>query len=56
VAHKVYTCSIQAPFISKIGWLFQLHEHTDLPYLIKILEGLLHHQHPHGPKKINLVL
>jgi len=34
LGHNVYTHSIQAPFISKIGWLFHSHEHTDLhmPY------------------------
>jgi len=28
--HKVYSHSIQAPFISKISWLFQIHKHTNL--------------------------
>jgi len=39
--HKVYTHSIQAPFNSKIGWLFQTHKHTDLPHLTKVLQGIL---------------
>jgi len=41
--HKIYTHSIQAPFISKIGWLFQTHEHTDLCHLTEVLGGLLLH-------------
>jgi len=47
--HKVYTHSIQALFISTIGWLFQLHKHSDLSYLTKLLEGLLPCLHPDRP-------
>jgi len=49
LGHNVYTHSIQAPFISKIGWLFHSHEHTDLRHLTKILESILHHLNPTGP-------
>jgi len=49
MSHQVYTCSIQAPFISKIGWLFHSHEHTNLPCLTEILEGILCHLNPTGP-------
>jgi len=40
--HNVYTCSIQALFISKIGWLFHSHKHTDLCCLTELLEDILH--------------
>ena len=49
LSHKIYTCSIKAPFISKIGWLFHLHKHTDPQHLIEILEGILHWLNPNGP-------
>jgi len=49
LSHKVYTQSIQAPFNSKIGWLFHLHKHTDLLHLTEILEGILHWLNPNGP-------
>ncbi len=39
--HQVYTLSIQAPFISNIGWLFHSHKHTNLPCLANSLEGIL---------------
>ena len=42
LSHKIYTQSIQAPFLAMIGWLFQSHEHTYLPFLTELLEGLLH--------------
>jgi len=50
LSYKFYTHSIQLSFISMIGWLFQVHEHTDLPFLTKLLEGRLHHcLLPNGP-------
>jgi len=48
-SHSIYTQSIQAPFISKIGWLFHLHKHTDLHHLTELLEGLLHWINPNDP-------
>jgi len=41
LGHYVYTRSIQAPFLSKIGWLFHSHEHTDLRSLTEFLEKLV---------------
>jgi len=49
LSHKIYTCSIQVPFISSISWLFQLHKHTNLPFLSEFLEGLQYHLLPNGP-------
>ena len=49
LGHFVYIRSIQAPFISKIGWLFHSHEHTDLRRLTELLESILHHLNPDGP-------
>ncbi len=49
LSHKIYTWSIQAPFLATIGWVFQSHEHTDLVFLSEILEGLLGHLIPNGP-------
>jgi len=49
LSHKIYTWSIQAPFLTTIGWLFQSHEHTNLIFLSKILEGLLGCLFPKGP-------
>jgi len=49
LSHQVYNCSIQAPFISKIGWLVHSHEPTNLPCLTEILEGILCHLNPNGP-------
>ncbi len=48
-SHSIYTQSIQAPFISKIGWLFHLHKHTDLHCLTELLECLLHWINPNDP-------
>jgi len=47
--HKVYTHSIQAPYICNIYWMFQSYEHTDLPHFTELLEGLLCCLHPDGP-------
>jgi len=41
LGHNVYTRSIQAPFLSKIGWLFHSHEHTDLRCLKEFLESII---------------
>ena len=49
LGHNVYTRSIQAPFLSKIGWLFHSHEHTDLRRLKELLELLLLRLNPNGP-------
>jgi len=49
LGHNVYTHSIQAPFISKIGWLFHSHEHTNLHHLTELLESILHCLNPDGP-------
>ncbi len=49
LGHFVYTRSIQAPFISKIGWLFHSHEHTDLRQLTELLESILHCLNPDAP-------
>jgi len=49
LGHNVYTHSIQAPFISKIGWLFHSHEHMDLCCLTEFLETLVHRLNPDGP-------
>jgi len=49
LGHSIYTRSIQAPFISKIGWLFHSHEHTNLRHLTELLESILHHLNPDGP-------
>jgi len=49
LGHSVYTHSIQAPFISKIGWLFHSHEHTNLHCLTELLESILHCLNPDGP-------
>ncbi len=49
LGHFVYTHSIQAPFISKIGWLFHSHEHMDLRRLTELLESILHCLNPDGP-------
>jgi len=49
LGHNVYTRSIQTPFISKIGWLFHSHEHTDLRHLTELLEDILHRLNPSGP-------
>jgi len=42
IGHNVYTHSIQAPFLSKIGWLFHSHENMDLCCLTELLETILH--------------
>ncbi len=49
LGHSIYTRSIQTPFISKIGWLFLSHKHTDLCRLTELLESILHHLNPDGP-------
>jgi len=49
LGHNVYTHSIQAPFLSKIGWLFHSHEHTNLCHLMEFLEKLVHRLNPDGP-------
>jgi len=49
LGHSVYTHSIQAPFLSKIDWLFHSHEHTDLYHLKELLELLLLRLNPNGP-------
>jgi len=41
LGHNIYTHSIQAPFLSKIGWLFHSHEHMDLHHLTEFLETLV---------------
>ena len=49
LGHNVYNRSIQAPYISKIGWLFHSHEHTDLRRLTEVLESILRRLKPDGP-------
>jgi len=49
LGHNVYTRSIQAPFLSKIGWLFHSHEHTDLRRLKESLESIILQLHPKDP-------
>jgi len=49
LGHGIYTCSIQVPFISKLGWLFHSHEHTNLRHLTELLEPILHCLNPDGP-------
>jgi len=49
LGHNVYTHTIQAPFLSKIGWLFHSHKPTDLHYLMKFLETLVWRLNPAGP-------
>ncbi len=49
LGHYVYTCSVQAPFLSKIGWLFHSHEHMDLRGLTEFLEKLVRRLNPEGP-------